>query len=376
MSSSSIQDAERPTTCVWCESPQLAVFELPVARYGARTYRFARCMECRVRFAVPFDISGIDYDEIQRRHTGYVVTTASNEYVRVLLSAGPERVWIDRAVDFLCRRTEADSRFDHVLRFCADAQREGLRLRILEVGCNLGFLGAVIMRYGHEYVGLDIQQEAVARAKQYYGDHFVCMPVEQFVATAPVPFDLVCSFEVIEHVPEPRAFLESCLTLVAPQGRLVLSTPNGDLARDDKWFPIDLPPIHLTVFAPRTFEIAAKPAYHIRFPFSVQPRSDLSGVGWWLRRLLPGRRPDAHAPISDPSDARFYAGAAANTVRPLAPFSLGRYAKEWFTMLVKQLAFMASATFGAPIGNPLVVEFRRAQGSATSLSDLNTQAGA
>lgn len=353
---SPLQPGAAVRECVWCHSKRLTAYPTPISHYGARTYAFARCEDCEVRFATPFDISGIDYEQIQRRHAGYVSTTATNEYVHALLSAGPGPVWADRAVDFLCRRTGADSRFDHVLRLCIEAQREGRRLRILEVGCNLGFLGAIVVRYGHEYIGLDVQADAIACARRYYGDHFVCMPVEEFASAAPVPFDLVCSFEVIEHVPDPRAFLTSCLALLAPMGRLVLSTPNGDLVRRDQWFPIDLPPIHLTVFARRTFEVAMPPGYELGFPFSVQPRSDLSGVGWWLRRwstLSNG------APVSDPTDDRFYARAEATSIDVVGRFSLARYAGESAKMLCKQLAFIVLAAVGRRIGNPLVAEFRR-----------------
>jgi SAM-dependent methyltransferase len=45
-----------------------------------------------------------------------------------------------------------------------------------------------------------------------------------------VPFDLVCCVEVIEHVENPAALLRSCRAVVAPSGRVVLTTPNVESA--------------------------------------------------------------------------------------------------------------------------------------------------
>ena len=39
-------------------------------------------------------------------------------------------------------------------------------------------------------------------------------------------FDLVCSLEVIEHVPDPRAFTAALAGALAPGGLMILSTPN------------------------------------------------------------------------------------------------------------------------------------------------------
>lgn len=48
-------------------------------------------------------------------------------------------------------------------------------------------------------------------------------------------FDAVYSINVIEHVPDPRAFISSCARLLRPGGRLLMVTPNGGVAALLEW---------------------------------------------------------------------------------------------------------------------------------------------
>jgi len=68
------------------------------------------------------------------------------------------------------------------------------------------------------------------------------------------PYDFVVSYDVIEHVPDPREYLRTLVRLVAPQGKLVLSTPNAaELPiTDPNHFPVELSqPYHRHIFSER-----------------------------------------------------------------------------------------------------------------------------
>ena len=67
-------------------------------------------------------------------------------------------------------------------------------------------------------------------------------------------FDAVCTFQVLEHVPEPRKFLRSLIKLLKPKGKLIISVPNSES------FPkycqnnlLDQPPHHMTQWCQETF---------------------------------------------------------------------------------------------------------------------------
>jgi 2-polyprenyl-6-hydroxyphenyl methylase/3-demethylubiquinone-9 3-methyltransferase len=53
--------------------------------------------------------------------------------------------------------------------------------------------------------------------------------VEELLANAEPPFDLVVSMEVVEHVTDPGAFLRDCANLAAPGGLMIVATLNRTL---------------------------------------------------------------------------------------------------------------------------------------------------
>jgi SAM-dependent methyltransferase len=98
--------------------------------------------------------------------------------------------------------------------------------RILEIGCGEGAFGSRLAEWG-EYVGLEpdfrsfsVAQERLARVGR--GEvHNV--DFEKFEADP--NFDLVCSFEVIEHLVDDRGAITNWSTLLLPGGLLLVSTP-------------------------------------------------------------------------------------------------------------------------------------------------------
>jgi SAM-dependent methyltransferase len=116
--------------------------------------------------------------------------------------------------------------------------------RVLEVGCGRGFFLRSIERRVADAMGLEFSPAAIA-AKVTRFDVFKT-PIERVAATDPERFDVVCSFQVLEHVVDPHSFLAACVRCLRPGGTLALATPNHDSAmlanREDAF---DLPPHHM-----------------------------------------------------------------------------------------------------------------------------------
>lgn len=101
-------------------------------------------------------------------------------------------------------------------------------LRALDVGCGAGLLTEPLARLGGTVKGLDAAPENIAAASahahaQGLAIDYRATPVEQLDDNG---FDLVTSMEVIEHVAEPRAFVRALKARLAPDGLLIVSTPN------------------------------------------------------------------------------------------------------------------------------------------------------
>ena len=100
--------------------------------------------------------------------------------------------------------------------------------RAVDVGCGAGLLAEPLARMGAAVTAIDAAPENVAVAKLHAEKQGLSIDyraggVESLHGES---FDLVTSMEVIEHVADPATFVASLARLLAPQGIMILSTPN------------------------------------------------------------------------------------------------------------------------------------------------------
>ena len=99
---------------------------------------------------------------------------------------------------------------------------------LLEVGCAKGYLMALLQARGWSVRGVELASDAAAFTRQRFGLQVFDGTVESWVASAGFkPAPVVLSTDVIEHVTDPLAFLRAMHSAVAPEGWLVLGTPNA-----------------------------------------------------------------------------------------------------------------------------------------------------
>jgi SAM-dependent methyltransferase len=116
---------------------------------------------------------------------------------------------------------------EHMARY-AFAARLARGKNVLDAGCGAGYGSAELAEAASSVVGVDVAPEAIGFAAEHY--QLPNLRFEQASCTA-LPysdgaFDLVVAFEVIEHLADWRTFLAEVRRVLAPNGQLVVSTPN------------------------------------------------------------------------------------------------------------------------------------------------------
>lgn len=102
---------------------------------------------------------------------------------------------------------------------------------VLDLGCGTGYGTALIADKCTSICGVDISDEAVAYATEKYRAHNLAYKTIRKVEDAPLPFDdssfdVVLSFQVIEHIPDPATYLEEIRRVLRPGGIFIVATPD------------------------------------------------------------------------------------------------------------------------------------------------------
>jgi len=102
---------------------------------------------------------------------------------------------------------------------------------VLDVASGAGYGSALLARTAASVVGVDISVEAVEHASAAYSQANLSF-MEGSAARLPLAdgtFDVVVSFETIEHLLEQEQMLGEIKRVLRPEGVLVISSPNKEV---------------------------------------------------------------------------------------------------------------------------------------------------
>ena len=199
--------------CRWCGSRHLE------EAGEVKGYHFVECLNCCFTFC-----PSLTQEAMERRYAqGY---HASEEGV-------PKKGW--SKTNFLAP----------VLEFYPS----DTKLRILDFGSGQSVVPDELRKQGHKVIAVDVTEPLHPHPDRLTGK-ITDLKLE------PDQFDLVYSFQVFEHLPEPRPVFEELLRLTKPGGYLLIHTDMEPPERQEgfeQWWYV-LPPDHCSFYKKETFE--------------------------------------------------------------------------------------------------------------------------
>ena len=122
---------------------------------------------------------------------------------------------------------------------------------ILEVGAAHGsFLKKISEKFSlKQVVGLELNESAEIINSKW---SIIRQSVEEYSNFHKEEFDIVCSYQVLEHISSVYSFLNAKLTTLKKGGKLIISVPNNDSFIKNLTSGLNMPPHHMGLWNERS----------------------------------------------------------------------------------------------------------------------------
>jgi SAM-dependent methyltransferase len=176
----------------------------------------------------------------------------------------------------------------HRFAYEAVASYAGSGARLLDVGCGEGYGATLVSPLVESYVGIDVAPDAIERATLRYGSDTTSFRRYDgdrlpFLDDS---FDVVTSFQVIEHVEAVSVYVSEIRRVLRPGGVFLATTPNRLRRLDPGERPWNR--YHLREFTPRELRDALAGAFETVQVFGVRGPAAMEQLE--LKRVERARR--------------------------------------------------------------------------------------
>lgn len=101
---------------------------------------------------------------------------------------------------------------------------------VVDIGCGGGILSEAMAKQGAQVLGIDLAKDALQAAKEHADEslslHYQHQDVHTLAAEQAATFSVVTCMEMLEHVDDPEAIVQSAAALAKPGGHVFFSTLN------------------------------------------------------------------------------------------------------------------------------------------------------
>lgn len=139
-------------------------------------------------------------------------------------------------------------RYDFARQFCNGKV-------VLDAACGVGYGSSYLAEVAREVIGIDISQEAITYALQHYQKENARFKKGDIhnLEFSDDHFDIICSFETLEHLDRPEKFINEISRVLRKEGKFIFSVPH---VRKTKYNPEN--PYHRIEFSQKDLESILK----------------------------------------------------------------------------------------------------------------------
>ena len=137
------------------------------------------------------------------------------------------RLEINDAVERIIPEEELDGILSIHLKRYQFAANYCQNKKVLDAATGVGYGAAYLAQVASKVIGIDIDPVAISYGQGKYNNSRLQLQIADVISTtfANSEFDLICSFETIEHLPRIPAYLQETVRLLAFDGIYIVSTP-------------------------------------------------------------------------------------------------------------------------------------------------------
>jgi SAM-dependent methyltransferase len=131
--------------------------------------------------------------------------------------------------------------------------------KVLEIGCATGYFLECCIQKKAIATGIELNKKAAAEAISKGLDVKMKL-IEDFAKNHQNEFDVICSFQVLEHISDVNSFIKNSLQCLKPGGLFIFGVPNNNpfIFKHDKFHTLNLPPHHAGLWNKESIENTAK----------------------------------------------------------------------------------------------------------------------